>query len=241
MSARTRILVVDQQLLCRRGIASILYESVPDSQIVSVDSWHRASLMLGDDPSFQFVTYDPSLATGTPSERVAVLRSVAPDAKLAVVDWASDRATALSWVQAGADGYVPKELPRAEMIRAFALISEGQIFVPRTQTGQPAPRRVEETICAPREAGELTARQREVLSHLAMGKSNKEIARALKISESTVKVHVAASFRLLGVHNRVSAVAQLQGRGPAHGAEVELPQLPFGRRRDDVVTERSNG
>lgn len=241
MSARTRILVIDQQLLCRRGIASILYEAIPESQIVSADNWHHASLMLGDDPSFQFVTYDPSVATGTPSERISALRSVAANAKLAIVDWATDRTTALSWVQAGADGYVPKELPRVEMIRAFALIGEGQIFVPRTQPGPPAPRRVEDNVCASREASELTARQREVLAHLALGKSNKEIARALNISESTVKVHVAASFRLLGVHNRVSAVAQLQGRGPAPGSEADLPQLPFGRRRDDGIQERSTG
>ena len=61
----------------------------------------------------------------------------------------------------------------------------------------------------------LTERQREVLTHMSMGKSNKEIARSLRISESTVKVHVAAAFRLLGVHNRVGAVAALQSRSDA--------------------------
>ena len=58
---------------------------------------------------------------------------------------------------------------------------------------------------------ELTARQKEVLTLLAAGKSNKQIAWALGISEGTVKVHVNAAFRALGVHNRVNATTALLG------------------------------
>jgi len=58
----------------------------------------------------------------------------------------------------------------------------------------------------------LTARQKEELDLVATGKSNKQIANALGISEGTVKVHVNAAFRTLGVHNRVSATTALLGR-----------------------------
>jgi DNA-binding NarL/FixJ family response regulator len=58
----------------------------------------------------------------------------------------------------------------------------------------------------------LTERQIEVLQLIAAGRSNKEIARALEIAEGTVKVHITAAFRALGVHNRVSAAAAMQVR-----------------------------
>src|SRR3546814_10036104 len=66
----------------------------------------------------------------------------------------------------------------------------------------------------------------QVLNLLAAGRSNKEIARLLCIAEGTVKVHIAAAFRMLGVHNRVSAVAMMQARAFDDSAdETYLPGL----------------
>ena len=87
--------------------------------------------------------------------------------------------------------------------------SRGQVFVPPMPAGR--------SDAEPAQAGSnhpavLTARQKEVLNLLAAGKSNKQIAWALGISEGTVKVHVNAAFRALGVHNRVNATTALLGR-----------------------------
>ena len=92
--------------------------------------------------------------------------------------------------------------------------------------------------------GQLTDRQIEVLRLMAAGRSNKEIARQLCIAEGTVKVHIAAAFKFLKVHNRVSAVAAM--RALTQQQEPEIAYLPglfdeagmtrYGRRRSDQVS-----
>ena len=86
--------------------------------------------------------------------------------------------------------------------------SRGQVFVPPMPAGRSDAEPAQAGINHP---AVLTARQKEVLNLLAAGKSNKQIAWALGISEGTVKVHVNAAFRALGVHNRVNATTALLG------------------------------
>ncbi|KTE08105.1 hypothetical protein ATE76_16185 [Sphingopyxis sp. H093] len=126
-----------------------------------------------------------------------------------------------------------------EMLQAFRQVMAGQVYVP------PIVSDVDAEVRATGSSGShqaslssLTERQREVLAHMSMGKSNKEIARSLRISESTVKVHVAAAFRLLGVHNRVGAVAALQSRGDA---SAFIRDQFLGRRANDDFSTRAFG
>lgn len=132
--------------------------------------------------------------------------------------WSNDCRKALGALAAGAHGYIPKRLALEDMLRAFDTALNGQIYVPPgiSQVVEPARR------SAAVDSSSLTGRQREVISLLAKGRSNKEIARALNIAEGTVKVHVAAIFRLFGVRNRVSAAAALM---EAASGEPLLPGL----------------
>jgi len=107
---------------------------------------------------------------------------------------------------------VPKDLPEAALAEAFEAILRGDSYHPpgsAAPVDQPAP---------PNQAPpgyadhELTERQGEVLRLLALGRSNREIGQMLNIAEGTVKVHVNAAFRVLGVHNRVSAAAAIRKR-----------------------------
>ena len=107
---------------------------------------------------------------------------------------------------------VPKDLPEASLAEAFQAILKGDPYRPPGSAAPidpPAP---------PNEAPsgfadhELTERQGEVLRLLALGRSNREIGQMLNIAEGTVKVHVNAAFRVLGVHNRVSAAAAIRKR-----------------------------
>jgi DNA-binding NarL/FixJ family response regulator len=119
-----------------------------------------------------------------------------------------DRDTILELLSAGCHGFIPKSSPSSELEQAMRATAGGQVFVSPMSVGRFAteptqPPSVRET--------DLTARQKEVLNLLAAGKSNKQIAWALRISEGTVKVHVNAAFRALGVHNRVNATTALLG------------------------------
>ena len=109
---------------------------------------------------------------------------------------------------AGAHGYVPKQHSPPQMVAGFQAVLKGNIYVPASVCDEPTTA-IDPSPCdgQPRL---LTQRQREVLTLLTIGKSNKEIARDLMISESTVKVHLAAAFRLLGVRSRMAAAAALR-------------------------------
>jgi DNA-binding NarL/FixJ family response regulator len=112
---------------------------------------------------------------------------------------------------AGVAGCVPKDLAESALIRAFTTVLDGEPY--RYPGTAPPP------VAEPPPDGahgiadhELTERQSEVLRLLALGRSNREIGQLLNIAEGTVKVHVNAAFRVLGVHNRVSAAAAIRRR-----------------------------
>lgn len=109
----------------------------------------------------------------------------------------------------GATGCIPKNLPADALIDAFRVVVGGSPYVPSGYVpgiGASVPEQ------RPEEMLELTDRQVEVLQLLAVGHSNREISEILGIAEGTVKVHVNAAFRVLGVHNRVRAAAAMRER-----------------------------
>lgn len=212
VSVASTALVVENQVLCRAGLVALLAEIFPNRNVASVDSRIGAVAWLQRHPHAEMVTIDLTVAESSSFKWVEELTLQFPSVKLVIVDWYRDRKTVFDGLSAGAVGFISKDLDRHDMIRAFKAILADQVYVPPF-TGKHSP---VEVVNAPlstdRDYDGLTDRQREVLAHLATGKSNKEIARALRISECTVKVHVAATFRQLGVRNRVSAVAALQSQ-----------------------------
>jgi DNA-binding NarL/FixJ family response regulator len=129
-----------------------------------------------------------------------------PSVPILVTGDGCDRDTVLEVLSAGSHGFIPKNSSSLELEHALRATAGGQVFVSPMSADRSAPESSQ-----PRTFNEsqLTARQKEVLDLLAAGKSNKQIAWALGISEGTVKVHVNAAFRTLGVHNRVNATTAL--------------------------------
>jgi DNA-binding NarL/FixJ family response regulator len=129
-----------------------------------------------------------------------------PSVPILVTADVGDRDTILEVLSAGSHGFISKSSSPQELEHALRATARGQVFVSPTSGDRPAPE-----LSQPRTLNEakLSARQKEVLDLLAAGKSNKQIAWALGISEGTVKVHVNAAFRALGVHNRVNATTAL--------------------------------
>ncbi|MNR09134.1 CsgBAC operon transcriptional regulatory protein [compost metagenome] len=105
------------------------------------------------------------------------------------------------------------------MAASFRSVLDGNIYIPSTVCDVQAEPRPD-VHDGPHL---LTCRQRQVLTLLTAGKSNKEIGRALMISESTVKVHLTAAFRQLGVHSRMAAAAALQQQRGS--SQPDLPGL----------------
>ena len=131
-----------------------------------------------------------------------------PKTRFAIISGSDSRESILASLAAGFHGFISKHQPAPDVLDAINDIASGRIYVPplfaKPENNGAADPREQEGPAIAREADllRLTPRQREVLSHLALGRSNKEIGRALHIAEATAKVHTAALLRVLGARNR---------------------------------------
>jgi DNA-binding NarL/FixJ family response regulator len=140
---------------------------------------------------------------------IRMLRSLYPDLRLAVFSQRSDDHDVLTMLAAGAHGVIARPNGDCtELMRALQAVNKGSIFVPAMAEN-------DDGESDHHEVGPLTGlteRQQQVIKLLSDGHPNKVIARVLGISPSTVKVHVHAAFRVLGVHSRLAAVAAVRPR-----------------------------
>jgi DNA-binding NarL/FixJ family response regulator len=185
----TRVVIVDDHPVVREGLVAAL-----DVDIAGVFSSADDALAAGIDA--EVVILDLELP-GTPGLD-AIARFRAPVLVLTAYDAEEDIDRALA---AGAKGYLLKGAPLDDIERAIAAVARGETVLDPRITARALARRQR-----------LSARERQVLRLVAAGKSNKEIAAALRITERTAKFHVAAIFNKLGAQNRAQAVAMAKER-----------------------------
>ncbi|WP_294173690.1 response regulator transcription factor [uncultured Sphingomonas sp.] len=204
----TQVLVADAQPLVRLGIELLVGRTFGSAQVrVACDSDELAA-QLSRPPAPRIVTIADDLPGFSAAKGVREIAARHPAIRVVVMGADPDCGDILKMLAAGARAYVPKTLPPADMCAAFRAVNAGRIYVPAGLSAVAVRPDVKPAL--PNIDG-LTSRQRAVLTQLAAGKSNKEIGRALGISEATVKAHLNAAFRTLGVHNRVSAASLLHG------------------------------
>jgi DNA-binding NarL/FixJ family response regulator len=134
------------------------------------------------------------------SERVEFYQELSPDAPPVVVFGPQlDLPLARDSLQAGASGFVHAEMMPDQLVRALAVAARGELVAPRELL------RYVLSEDMPANLGALSARQREILGYVVEGLSNAEIGRRLYLSESTIKQHLRAAYKLLGVSNRTEA------------------------------------
>ena len=206
-------LVADDDEFFRMALRSILQQSLNYTEVIETGSLDEALERLPEAGDATLALFDLAMPGMESAASLRAVRECFPDLRVAVVSASSRRSDILLALQAGVHGYVPKSLGVKELAHALATIDSGTIYVPSTlaqvsseaETANPA------LISRPEEAlasvQGLTPRQRDVLGFIVQGKSNKEIARALNLGEGTVKVHVAALFRVLSVTSRSAAAA----------------------------------
>ena len=141
------------------------------------------------------------------SERVKFYQELSPDAPPVVVFGSQlDLPLARDALQAGASGFVHAEMMPDQLVRAMAVAAKGELVAPREL--------LQYVLTEDRsdDLDTLSVRQREILGYVVEGLSNAEIGRRLYLSESTIKQHLRAAYKLLGVSNRTEA-ANLFRRG----------------------------
>jgi two-component system response regulator DegU len=150
-------------------------------------------------------------------EVLPVIRDKSPKTKVLMLAAHKDEAKIFKALKAGAKGYVSKDASVSDLIKAIQTVHKGELWVERKQMARFFDR---ETVHSPKGEGQparrksvLTAREKEVLSLLSTGQTNKQIAKALFISEKTVKSHLNSIFRKLKVTHRLQAILHAINRG----------------------------
>jgi len=219
-----RVLLIDDHALVRNGIAGLLRSrgiDVVDS-VGNGEEGVRRTLELSPD----IVLLDLNMPGMNGIEVLLNLRARGVNIPVLMLTMSSEDSDLRAALRAGAQGYLLKDMEPEELIPALEAALRGENVVAKellgslarivrgeTGTGEEAPRRA-----AP--FAELTPRELEILEHLAKGLSNKVIANALKITDGTVKLHVKAILRKLGIHSRVEAavLAVEHGLGKRQGS-----------------------
>lgn len=204
-----RALIADDHELFRSGLKQLLVDTLNAEDVREAETFDQAIEILTDEGAGDLVLVDLRMPGMSGAEALSALRDGFPDAKVAVVSAWEERADILGALSAGVHGYIPKSLSSAEIAAALKSILDGQIYVPPI-IGNRAPGDKPDHTPAQLGQDKLTARQREVLTELLKGQASKEIARTLDIAEGTVKIHLAAIYRALGVRTRAEAIAKMK-------------------------------
>jgi DNA-binding NarL/FixJ family response regulator len=197
-----KAIVADEWSVLRGGVAAVLAQCGVSTPIQAATGTEAVAAAERDAVDLVVLGTVPDV---TPAVALARLRAVRPDVRVLVLLEGSARTDAIEVLDAGADALVSRSASEVDLREAALKLSLGQRYVSpgmlATAFG-PAP-------ATERTANPFTDRERSVLSLLASGRSNREIADALFIGEATVKTHLRNIYDKLDVANRAQAVARI--------------------------------
>jgi DNA-binding NarL/FixJ family response regulator len=211
-----RVVIADDQRIVREGLATIV-GALPDVEVVGLAADGEEAVTLTAERSPDVVLMDLRMPGTDGAEATAAIRRSHPATQVVVLTTYADDESILTALSAGATGYLTKDATRDDIRRALEAAAAGQsVLDPVAQASllqaarAAAPRRPP----GPPPDG-LTEREAEVLSLIAAGLSNHEIAGRLYVSEATVKTHVNRIFAKTASRDRAQAVAYAHRHGLA--------------------------
>ena len=209
-----RILVADDHELFLKGLEFILRDNFPGVELVFAHNYPEIFKIIEKETDFNLIMTDLAMPGGRWSEAFEKIHALLPETPIAVLSAVFDKEIVQKTIDIGVSGYIPKTSANAVIISAVNLIMSGGVYIPpelldnrlkpefaSLLEDEPAPNHI------------LTPRQIEVIQAVAEGKSNKQIAYELGLSEGTVKLHVTAILKLLNVNNRTGAVREAERLG----------------------------
>jgi DNA-binding NarL/FixJ family response regulator len=221
--AEITALIADRATLFRHGLRGMLKEYRPGWSCAEAGSLDEVLAHLRVEP-VDLVLFDPQLGGPEGVASLRRLRQEFPHQPIVVLSDDDERAAILECLGAGANGYILKSTTLTQLLRAMETVLSGGVFAPAALAGTPPPATKAMGTDASPLLAHLTDRQVEVFQLLSEGCATKTIARRLGLAVGTVKVHLAAIYRVLGAHNRVEALAKARG-GLAHPALVRTVEL----------------
>jgi DNA-binding NarL/FixJ family response regulator len=202
-----RIVLIDDHPIVRQGLTASL-DDEPDFAVIGAAGSAEAALDLVAAQRPEVVLLDLELPGIGGVEAIPRLAEASPGSAILVFTAYQTDERVLGAIRAGARGYLLKGATTAEIVAAIRTVAAGgSALEPQVAA------RLLAAVRSPHPTGQLTARERDVLRLVADGRPGKQIARALGISERTVKFHTTSLLRKLGADNRAQAVALAAQRG----------------------------
>ena len=222
-----KILVADDHALIREALRYLLQEL--DGSVTVVEAFDGASAQAAAaaHADLDLALVDLKLPGVDGFDLLAQLRQGYPDLPLVVLSATEDAPTMRAALDRGATGFIPKSASNRVMLGALRLVLSGGRYVPPELLTTAADAPPVPIVLRPSAVAELnlTERQRDVLSLMVQGHSNKEICRKLGLAEPTVKVHVTAILRTLNVTSRAQAIVAVVNRFGLHRDPAKNPDV----------------
>jgi two-component system, NarL family, response regulator DevR len=196
----TRIMIVDDHEVVRLGMRAA-FEAEPDLTVVGEASNGAEALAKIPVLDPQVILMDVRMEKMNGIEACREIKSRNPDVQILMITSYTDDDAMISSILAGASGYMLKHVSRAELLRSIRLIASGHSLIDSNAAKQA----MEHLTHMP--GSELTEREREVLTLVARGFTNKQIADTLFVSEKTARNHVSHILDKLGLSRRSEAAA----------------------------------
>lgn len=216
-----RVLIVDDHTLFRSGIKALLQRNA-EFEVVGeagdgLEGVKRAKSLRPD-----VVLLDLHMPGISGKEAVKLISEEAPDCKVVMLTVSEDAEDLIETVQAGARGYLLKNIETDFLLDAIRRAARGEPVMAAQMTGkllQGVRALGREGVPEAAEKEKLSPREKEIVALLAKGASNKEMANALHLAESTIKIHIQNIFRKLGLSSRVQVAVYAVGHGLAQKEE----------------------
>lgn len=205
---KIRILIADDHRVVREGLAAIL-KSRSDMDVVgeAINGFEVIEKTKALKPDV--ILMDISMPQMNGVEATRAVRKISPEIGIVVLTMHDDDATIFELVRTGVHGYLLKDADSSEIVKAIQSIYKGESIIhpsiARKILGEFSQLEPEQVKKAPRQMYNLSGREVDVLRRVAKGKTNKEIASELHLSEKTIKNHVRNIFHKMGVYDRTEA------------------------------------
>jgi DNA-binding NarL/FixJ family response regulator len=200
--------VVDGDEIVREAIRWLLRSRLGFDVVFPAGNLKDAQAMLAHAEQMELVVVNQHALGEPPLESLTGLAKDFPRADIVVMANSNTQKDAVECLSAGAVAYIPQSLSINRIAAAIQQVLEGGVFLPRGLS-PPQPEPVRRFNRQASGVENITPRQREVLDQLLFGKSSKQIGNALGVSEGTIKIHLAAIYRALGVRSRAQAISKV--------------------------------
>ena len=212
-----KIIIADDHPLFRSALTSGVSMEFEQCEIIEVDSCSSLRESVGKHDDCDLILLDLCMPGVHGFSGLIFLRAQYPDIPVVIISGTEDVETVRQAIDYGAAGYIIKSSSLLEIVKALKMVLDGGLYLPSDMVEdvkKAKPEKDEFAICL----GNLTPKQFTVLSYMAEGMLNKQIAAQIQVSEATVKAHVTAILNKLNVSSRTQAVIALKGMDISEGA-----------------------